>query len=210
MVLVRWAEVAAGPEDAPWLPDGQRRRLHGLRVDADRRRFVGARALLRATVAASTEGAEVDDVEVRQRCARCGGDDHGLPRVVVAGRPGPAVSLTHAGALVAVAVGGGRRVGIDLEPLASATDRALGELATWVRTEAVLKAVGLGVDVEPSPVRLDPASGAASVEPGPGRRRATVLRLADVVTDADHLAAVAVEGRHPVTLDVARVTLPRT
>lgn len=81
-------------------------------------------------------------------------------------------SLSHAGQQVAIAVTGGGPVGIDVEPAARAAEmpelagrvahpdelrelstlapRALGEalLSMWVRKEALLKAAGIGLELE--------------------------------------------------------------
>jgi 4'-phosphopantetheinyl transferase len=136
-------------------------------------------------------------VVVRHRCDVCGGA-HGRPHVDVDGRRGPHVSVAHGGALTVVAVAA-RAVGIDVEPLAVGSDVA--ELTTWVRTEAVLKATGLGLTVDPSLVEFDGGAGEPRLVgwDGPGRR--PVMRIADVVTEMGHLVSVARMGRRRLRVD---------
>jgi 4'-phosphopantetheinyl transferase len=115
------------------------------------------RAALRA-LAAEIVGADPADVTVRARCATCGGA-HGRP--VLGGSralDGLHASVAHAGALVVVAVSADGPIGVDAEP--RDREAPLGTtLAEWVRIEAVLKADGRGLAVDPSRVRTaaDPA-----------------------------------------------------
>ncbi|OUE20411.1 hypothetical protein BFL34_01226 [Clavibacter michiganensis] len=129
---------------------------HARPVDRAARTAAG-RAALRA-LAAELVGADPADVTVRARCATCGGA-HGRP--VLGGSralDGLHASVAHAGALVVVAVGADGPIGVDAEP----RDREAPPgttLAEWVRIEAVLKADGRGLAVDPSRVRTaaDPA-----------------------------------------------------
>src|SRR4051794_20452999 len=98
-VVVRWARVDDADTDAPFLTDAERGRLTAMREEADRRRFVAARTLLRATVV-EVAGCAPSAIGMRQVCARCGGP-HGRPIVEVGGRA-LEVSLSHAGALAIV------------------------------------------------------------------------------------------------------------
>ena len=144
---------------------------------------------------------------LEQRCERCGGTGHGRPAVGVGGRPGPSVSITHAGDVAAVALGA-RAVGIDVEPVRRGLDgSASADLRTWVRTEAVLKASGLGVDLDPSPVVLGPADQPPHLVRWSGPGRSPALQIADVALASDHVAAVARLGRRRLLVDVAPVDL---
>lgn len=205
--VVRWAAVPRWVDDDAHelLSEPERERCRALRAPADRRRFVASRLLLRATVAEVT-GSTARNVVVRQRCARCGGP-HGRPEATVGSRR-LEVSMAHAGALVVVAVGD-RAVGVDVEPLPAPQEPTpdAGALVSWVRTEAVLKATGHGLDVDPTLVHL----GEASAPPrllawrGPGRRPR--MRIADLDLGPGHVAAVARLGRHRLRVDVREVVL---
>ncbi len=99
-------------------------------------------------------------------------DGHGRP--FAPDRPELRISVSHAVDLVLVAVARGCRVGVDVEPLCDRgitrlPDHALSErerldfagdprletfLSYWTRKEALLKAVGLGLAIEPSLIEL--------------------------------------------------------
>ncbi|MET0297145.1 MAG: hypothetical protein ABW024_07060 [Microbacterium sp.] len=108
---------------------------------------------------------------IGRRCPVCGADDHGRP---VTTAP-VALSLSYAGSMVAgaaVRLEDAASVGIDIEP----SDRDTGDLralfapatppdiAGWTRIEAVLKADGRGIRIEPSSVVID---GSVATRPGP-------------------------------------------
>lgn len=121
--------------------------------------------------------------ELDRTCRLCGHADHGKPRLV--GVPDLDLSVAHAGSALAVAVGRGCTVGVDVESmdrlrfdlrpaqgmfsaaegavLAGEEDWRLPTLAVWTRKEAVLKAIGWGLAypldqvtvAEPGTVMLD-------------------------------------------------------
>jgi 4'-phosphopantetheinyl transferase len=166
---------------------------------------IDAHLLLRRAVG-ELRGCPSAAVVVSHRCDVCGGE-HGRPSVEIDGRRGPHVSIARGGALVVVAVAA-EPVGVDVERLERGSDTA--ELTTWVRTEAVLKATGLGLTVDPSSVGLD----VRGDEPrlvgwdGPGRR--PVMRIADVATEAGHLVSVARLGRRRLRVDARVLELSPT
>jgi hypothetical protein len=87
--------------------------------------------------------------DVRRLCPRCGSADHGRPSVRTTSGTAPAVSISYAGGLVAVAWGWGGPVGIDIEadgPPVGAVDRR--EFST---AEALFKA---GSDVPTTALEL--------------------------------------------------------
>jgi 4'-phosphopantetheinyl transferase len=88
------------------------------------------------------------------RCPRCGGE-HG--RIRVSGAEA-AVSVSYAGGwAVAVVAEGCARAGIDVvEADAGGLDRVLpgADARAWARVEAVLKADGRGLDVDPARVQV--------------------------------------------------------
>lgn len=95
--------------------------------------------------------------KVEHRCLTCGATDHGQP--FTDGRP---LSISKAGGLVLAAIADGP-VGIDHEPSGSDVQREVvahpsetdDTLRLWVRKEAVLKATGLGLQVDPRSFLID-------------------------------------------------------
>ena len=130
-----------------------------------------AHALLR-TEAARFHGVSPNQIVVVHACPRCGSDNHGQPRLVPTAtvRRPASVSLGRAGDMSVVAITDAGPVGVDVEiegaaEFAGFDDVVLhpGERAAapadrtrvWVRKEALLKAYGLGLVVDPADVRLD-------------------------------------------------------
>jgi 4'-phosphopantetheinyl transferase len=132
---------------------------------------MSAHALLRAEAARFHRVSPAQVVLVHE-CPRCGSDTHGQPRLqATASIRHPAyVSLARAGDLSVTAVTDAGPVGVDVEiegaadfagfagvalhPAERATTRA-EPTRVWVRKEALLKAYGLGLAVDPSEVGLD-------------------------------------------------------
>lgn len=154
------------------LDDVERRRARTL-PPAQAARFVLARVLLRRAVAAVAD-THPWDVTLAATCPTCGGD-HGP--VVVLVPDGWWASVTRSGPLVAVAVSD-HPVGVDIEDMDAVTAAPLADVAlssderarhdrlppgardedlarTWVRKEAVLKALGTGLVTDPRTVELD-------------------------------------------------------
>jgi len=130
------------------------------------------RALLRR-LAAEQLGVAPEEVPLEQRCPDCGGP-HGRPAIRGSGLH---VSLSRCpGGAVAVAVWG-RAIGVDVEPRELPAARldairtvAGGEgVAHWTRVEAVLKADGRGLRVDPRAVRI--RGGLATIADEPARYR---------------------------------------
>lgn len=116
---------------------------------------------------------------VHRSCPRCGADDHGRPYLCSGGAElGVGISISRCHGALAVAMSHGAAVGIDLEHpdrtrfegfadvalhvderATSARERAV----TWARKEAYLKALGVGLDVDPRSVRLTDARSAPRV-----------------------------------------------
>ena len=107
-----------------------------------------------------------------------GHDPHGRPRAEAGGVPVP-VSLAHCGAVWAVAMGASGRVGVDLvDPRAAIATSSMLDLTSpgertwleplpeavkrrrlfqiWACREALLKALGLGLTLDPGAVELAP------------------------------------------------------
>jgi 4'-phosphopantetheinyl transferase len=182
VVEVWWARVgAAGRGAASLLDDDERGRLAVLHHAEARDRFVAAHALARLVLGRVT-GTPPEALRFARTCRRCGGHDHGKPALVAeAGDAVARFSLSGAGDRVVVAVAGAGPmglagpVGVDVEPvdeaalagvdevaLSPAERRALAREPTsrraaaratwWVRKEAVLKATGHGLSVDPAGV----------------------------------------------------------
>lgn len=166
-----------------------------------RAEFVTGRALVRALLADAFPGAEV--AVTSAPCPRCG-EPHG--GVVASGaRPqdtrhaGAVASVAHAEGLVVAAVAPGRvrHLGVDLEPARAEHDR-LADLAAliggppedalrrWTLIEAVLKADGRGLQVDPAEVRLDRGRLRATARVGGVR-----YRLAEVPAPPGWIASLA-------------------
>jgi 4'-phosphopantetheinyl transferase len=164
-------------------------------------RTAAGRDALRA-LAAELVGADPRDVTVRARCATCGGA-HGRP--VLGGSralDGLHASVAHAGDAVVVAVSVDGPIGIDAEPRGREAPPGT-TLAEWVRIEAVLKADGRGLRVEPDRVRsADDAQGTVAWIDGEPAR----YRVAEVALAPDLVVAVArgsrPAGGEPLTVDV--------
>lgn len=154
MVIVRFVAVA-GEYDDSLLTPAERARLGRLRDPADRAAYAAAHLLVRSCAAELLGRAPVD-VPIAQRCAHCGGEDHGAP--YVPSEPDVVVSLSHTRGFVAAVAARGR-CGIDVERLPASVPRdALSEVEAadvarsldpdreaarlWVRKEAVAKATG--------------------------------------------------------------------
>lgn len=191
----------------------------------DRDRALGSAWALR-TLARRLDPA-VDTVT--RVCPSCGGrGDHGRPVAVDAdGREVSGLYLTssHAGGWI-VAAAARVAVGIDVEPLANAPDAAADRvtlaaaertlverlpeaersrvrLTAWLRKEALLKATGWGLAIEPrtvdvlGPEPVVPARIAAAVAAG--------VRFVDLAPDAAHAAVLAVlAGEPPIIADLSR------
>ena len=157
---LRWARVAdlepVGVLAAlPLLSPAERERYA---AEARPREFLAGRALLRG-LAGELLGIAADEVALSATCADCGGP-HGAP--VIAGTD-LRVSLSHADGLAVAVARRGAAVGVDVERSVLPAERlaAIGTLTGrasvrhWTRVEAVLKADGRGLRVDPSLVVID-------------------------------------------------------
>ncbi|MEO3934250.1 4'-phosphopantetheinyl transferase superfamily protein [Micrococcaceae bacterium Sec7.4] len=177
---VQDAAGRAGGLDAFLSPEERNASLRFRRAE-DRLDYAASHALFRLLAAWRLGRAPEDAavLDVRRTCAGCGGTDHGKPSV-----GGVAVSMSRShGTVMAVAGPAGASLGADIERVpaevfAGFDDFALapeerpgpdgpeltdaGRIRLWVAKEAVLKAAGLGLAVDPSSVLLVPAGSAGS------------------------------------------------
>jgi hypothetical protein len=137
------------------------------------------------------------------------------------------VSVAHGGAWVVVAVTALAPVGVDVEPvardldvdglaaqvlapaerdvldgLAAAEARRRALLTWWTRKEAVLKATGDGLRIDPRDVVVSPPDALPRLIAFAGRPELVgACAIADLAPDAEHVGAVAVLAAEPVVLD---------
>lgn len=215
-VWVADAVRVPAPSLLEWLDARERARHDAFVRDADRALYLTAHALLRQLVAAQL-GVGPREVRFTQECRHCDRQEpHGKPGV--AGSP-LEVSLSHSGERVAVAVSQAGPVGVDIEEVGAEAkvadlspvvltaaeraelerlpvgERSRGFIRYWARKEAVLKATGDGLAVEPALLTVSaPGAPAALLE---WRNRAEPhlpVRLHDVDAGDGYRAAVAVLG----------------
>ena len=184
-----------------WLDDVERGRAAAFAFPADRRRWVGARRALRALLAAYEER----EPEALAFTIAPGGK----PRLAGGGLP---FSLSHAGPWALVAVTAGPPVGVDVEPVRALpdlqamagrtlgpgeraawqaldpTDRLAAFYRAWTRKEALLKAHGGGLAIEPDRAEVGVGPAGLRVVALDGRRWA----IADLALGPDVASAVAV------------------
>ena len=155
------------------LRDEERERMARFRSPTDAASFAGGRALVRLELARLL-GVSPQELVFDTWCARCG-STHGKPRLV---EPAAEVefNLSHAGSTLVLAVARAP-VGVDVERLdrdaepdvtrlacaederaelagLPPADRPRGFLACWTRKEALLKALGHGLAVDPKSVSV--------------------------------------------------------
>jgi len=154
--------------------------------------------------AAAALGVQVSD-DVGHLCPRCGSDRHGRP--YLPGRGDLDVSRSRARGVPIVALARGARVGVDVEAvddarfgevadvLLHAQERAAGaqEVAlTWVRKEALLKALGTGLSVDPRSVWLSAAHDPPAVNAWPPSYAGTAATLVDLTLPTGQVGCLAV------------------
>ena len=227
-VHVCWSPRSPDGFPMDWLDETERGRLEGLRQIEDRRAFVTSRILLK-TVVGDLAATSPELVRLTYHCPRCG-RSHGRPVVVA---PPAAVrwhvSLSHSGRQVIVAASDAGPVGVDVETTAGTVfegfdgvaltnaeaaevqhcapaARAKARAVYWARKEAVLKATGFGLAVDPAALEVSaphlPAALTAWHADEPPPRH---VQISDVPVDDDHVAAVAVLAQMPVGVDLLQV-----
>ena len=201
--------VADVPEGRDLLDDDERSTLARIVPPATARSYAAGHVLARRAVA-SRVGSTPSSLRFDRRCTRCGAP-HGRPVLVES--PGVELSLSRCDDWVAVALSP-LPVGIDIEPTEAVRFPGFPDVAlhpderdvaepgadgllrrhavSWVRREAALKALGIGLRTDPAGLRTPPA-GIPSDLLGDGAATVTVHDLALPWPEAT--AAVAVAGQ---------------
>lgn len=171
---------------------------------------VAAHDLLRSEVA-RFHGVSRDRVVLGHACGRCGSDEHGRPLVLPTAslREPAAVSLARAGAMSVVAVTDLGPIGVDVElpgaadfpgfPTVAAHLPGTDPTRTWVRTEALVKALGTGLVLDPRHVRLDETGVVRWESDQPRPPHARVL---DVDVPRHVVSVVVLTGHDDVAVEV--------
>ncbi|MPY96469.1 MAG: 4'-phosphopantetheinyl transferase superfamily protein [Actinophytocola sp.] len=210
---VWWSRPLASADDhLHTLDDTERGRFNAYRQDADKLRFLTGRLLARTAVARWL-GTTPEAIAFDATCEDCG-KPHGRPRVI--GHDDVALSLSHSGARVGVAVTAGMSVGLDVE---ATSRRAAGDLITyalndteraalaqlapddaaaafftyWARKEALMKATGRGLKIPLRSITLSaPGEPARLVAADDAALDPAATTLLDVDPGPGYRAAVAV------------------
>jgi len=227
-VHVCWSPLNADASPNDWLDETERGRFKGLRQVQDRGAFVTSRMLLKILVGHLADTPR-DLVRLSYHCPRCG-RSHGRPVVVAPhGAVGWQVSLSHTGRHVMVAATDAGPVGVDVERTAATgfegfdsvaltyaertevercapAARARARAVYWARKEAVLKATGHGLAVNPAAVEVSaPHLSAALMAWHAGETPPPQVQISDIPVDDDHVAAVAVLAPTPCEVDLQPV-----
>jgi 4'-phosphopantetheinyl transferase len=141
------------------LSAAERERLEGMPTISGAA-FLAGRLVLRR-LAGEQLGIAPDRVPLAARCPDCGGP-HGQP--IIEGSE-LRVSLSKSALGVVAVAGWGRALGVDVEPAEASQERLDAiqavtggpGLERWTRIEAVLKADGRGLRVDPRDVIIEPA-----------------------------------------------------
>ncbi len=216
------------PEPGRVLTATELGRMARFRRWRDRQDFLAAHVLARAC-AGRFAGVPADRLTLVQRCSRCGGEDHGRPRLREL--PGLNLSISHTAGYVA-AIAGWSRVGVDVEgagggairldeglaalsltpsewrQVKAAPDRSQAFVRLWVRKEALVKLGELSLDSLATADLSQLPSGAAAGAAAGRLRRWRGLYLLDW-SDAGMGTLGAAAADHPPRLRKLDVGRPR-
>ncbi len=209
-VVVREMGVTDSPADLALLDPGERARAERKRESAS---FVTGHALVRRVLG---ELLDLDPagLSFERRCTTCGSERHGKPNLV--GISGWSFSLSYTSGLAVVAAAEGVQVGVDVEDLTDADfegfagatlsrdevpafaglegrELLVARARVWARKEAVLKATGHGLVVDPSEVLVTgPFDPPGLADWRAQEKRPIAVSIVDLdLTAGDHRAAIA-------------------
>ncbi|HIW62926.1 MAG TPA: 4'-phosphopantetheinyl transferase superfamily protein [Candidatus Stackebrandtia excrementipullorum] len=207
---VYWANISSASHVPVGLFDADEQARHrAYRLSGDRDRFAVGVWLSRLILGRLLT-LKPQEVPLRRDCPRCG-QPHGRPRLAA---PGPHLSISHSGDIVAVAVSSTDPVGVDVQecsadmpsPDAVMSPRELvgfyalppvrqrsGFFTVWVRKEAVLKATGDGLNVPLTDLEVSRPDRSAHLVSWRGRP-GLAIQLSDLSAPAGYAAALATTG----------------
>lgn len=201
------ATMRGEPSDIDVLDEVELQRWRRFAHEESARSYAAAHALARNAIGRLL-GREPASLRFDRACATCGAP-HGRPRLLDA--PALHLSLSRTPDLVALAVSRSGPVGVDVERRQAASfdgfagvalhpeERATGAVAAspegavaWVRKEAALKALGVGLQVDPASIRTPPVGQAGEVVAG--LPPVTVVDVRAETGSSGHAVAVAMVG----------------
>ncbi len=201
------------------MPEDEARRARAFVFDGDRATYIAAHAMLRRVLR-----------EILGEAPQIVRDPLGRPQLIAAqGGPMPSFNLTHTRGFAACAIQPGAPVGIDAEDIRRPVDaaeiaarwytpseqRLLAQLPAerraemffriWTLKEAIVKATGHGLRIEPQRFAVDPDRGQALIPAGLGVP--TRWRLAEFSPLPYIRLAVATPGAGRLEPSLTRVAL---
>jgi 4'-phosphopantetheinyl transferase len=203
----------AAPQLEQLLDEDERGRLSAYRRVEDRARFLVGCALAKIALAGYL-GRPPAAIRLSRTCPICG-KPHGKPR---AEDTDIELSVSHSGELVAVAFAARAPVGVDVEQLGGrlsvedvaklalsreearaldalgAEEREHGFLVSWTRKEAVTKALGAGLRIEPADVVVTAPGDPPRLLAWPNDAAPDEVALFDLAARDGHVASLAVLG----------------
>lgn len=196
-----WLAPVVQPDDGLVADLDEAERAHANRINHPDRRaaYVSGHALTRRVIGRRI-GLRPPDVPVDRFCRNCGAEDHGKP-FVVGVVPPTVFSPSATAGMVGLAVAGSGSVGLDLDTWSAGR--------TWVRREAILKATGHGLAIDPTRVVVsgeDESPRLLHWPEGP----LTDLHLFDIAPTPEIVGCVAWRGwcAGPVTVTVQSLEHP--
>jgi 4'-phosphopantetheinyl transferase len=215
-VEVWWLDPATLPPAPATAVAGPAERARAGRYasPADAHRSLASAWLLR-TALGRRLGADPAALVLDRTCAACG-EQHGRPRLVEPAGTGLEVSVSHAGDRIGVALTRHGAIGLDVEQVDPALDvtglvrrvltlaehaEVAGEpaafLARWVCKEAVLKATGHGLRLDPRTIEIAGPADRPVLRGWPLPEPPATAHLVRLSPGPGHVAALALLGADP-------------